>query len=122
MQPKIPTPRGPLTANRPFADLTWLRVGGPADYLFQPADHEDFTSFIKALTLDIPIFPIGVGSNLIVRDGGIRAVMIRLGRGFNAIDITGQTVTAGAAALHAHIAGAQPWAGAAPCHSNATST
>ncbi len=104
MHPPIPTPRGPLTPNRPLADLTWLRVGGPADYLFQPADVEDLTSFLKALPPEIPIFPIGVGSNLIVRDGGIRAVVIRLGRGFNAIDITEQTVTAGAAALDAHVA------------------
>lgn len=100
----IPTPRGTLTPNRPLADLTWLRVGGPADYLFQPADLDDLTSFLKALPLSFRIFPMGVGSNLIVRDGGIRAVVIRLGRNFNAIDIQGETVTAGAAALDAHVA------------------
>ncbi|TYB87992.1 UDP-N-acetylmuramate dehydrogenase [Oceaniovalibus sp. ACAM 378] len=100
----LPIPRGILTANRPLADLTWLRVGGPADYLFQPADIEDLQSFLRDLDADIPVFPMGVGSNLIVRDGGIRAVVIRLGRGFNTITIDGTMVTAGAAALDAHVA------------------
>jgi len=98
------TPRGALTPDRPLADLTWLRVGGPADYLFQPADLEDLQAFLKALPQEIPVFPIGVGSNLIVRDGGIRAVVIRLGRGFNGIEIEGNRVIAGAAALDAHVA------------------
>ena len=98
------TPRGTLTPNRPLADLTWLRVGGPADYLFQPADPEDLAEFLKALDPETAIFPMGVGSNLIVRDGGLRAVVIRLGRGFNGIEINGDMVTAGAAALDAHVA------------------
>ncbi|WP_171096836.1 UDP-N-acetylmuramate dehydrogenase [Ruegeria sp. HKCCD7255] len=100
----LPTPRGKLTENRPLNDLTWLRVGGPADYLFQPADLEDLRSFLRTLTADVPVFPMGVGSNLIVRDGGLRAVVIRLGRGFNSIEIDGNTVTSGAAALDAHVA------------------
>lgn len=100
----LPTPRGPLTPNRPLADLTWLRVGGPADYLFQPADEADLGDFLGALDPATPVFPIGVGSNLIVRDGGIRAVVIRLGRGFNGIEIQRDRVTAGAAALDAHVA------------------
>ena len=100
----IPTPRGALTPNRPLADLTWLRVGGPAEYLFQPADADDLAAFLAALPPEISIFPMGVGSNLIVRDGGIRGVVIRLGRGFNGIDIEGDIVTAGAAALDAHVA------------------
>ena len=100
----FPTPRGTLTPNRPLADLTWLRVGGPADWLFQPADEADLCDFLAALDPDIPVFPMGVGSNLIVRDGGMRAVVVRLGRGFNAIDIRGNRVTAGAAALDAHVA------------------
>ena len=100
----LPTPRGSLTPNRPLADLTWLRVGGPADYLFQPADAQDLTEFLAALSPEIPVFPIGVGSNLIVRDGGLRAVVIRLGRGFNGIDCVDNIVTAGAAALDAHVA------------------
>jgi len=81
-----------------------LRVGGPADWLFQPADEDDLCDFLRALPPETPVFPIGVGSNLIVRDGGIRAVVVRLGRGFNAITIDGTTVTAGAAALDAHVA------------------
>ena len=100
----FPTPRGALTPQRPLADLTWLRVGGPADWLFQPADAGDLADFLAGLDPTGPVFPIGVGSNLIVRDGGLRAVVIRLGRGFNAIEITGNIVTAGAAALDAHVA------------------
>jgi UDP-N-acetylmuramate dehydrogenase len=100
----LPTPRGPLTPDRPLADLTWLRVGGPADWLFQPLDEQDLAGFLKALDPSIPVFPIGLGSNLIVRDGGLRAVVIRLGRGFNTIAIHGDLITAGAAALDAHVA------------------
>ncbi len=100
----LPPVRGTLTPHRPLADLTWLRVGGPADWLFQPADEADLAAFLKALDPAVPVFPMGVGSNLIVRDGGIRAVVIRLGRGFNTIGIEGDTVTAGAAALDAHVA------------------
>jgi len=100
----LPSVRGTLTANRPLVDLTWLRVGGPADWLFLPADEDDLAQFLAALDPATPVFPIGVGSNLIVRDGGIRAVVVRLGRGFNAITIDGETVTAGAAALDAHVA------------------
>ncbi|MDN3712229.1 hypothetical protein QWZ10_11280 [Paracoccus cavernae] len=68
----MPTPRGALTADRPLSDLTWLRVGGPADWLFQPADCADLVAFLGGLDPSVPVFPIGVGSNLIVRDGGIR--------------------------------------------------
>ncbi|MFA5539590.1 MAG: UDP-N-acetylmuramate dehydrogenase [Gemmobacter sp.] len=106
------TPRGVLTANRPLADLTWLRVGGPADWLFQPADEADLAAFLAALPAGIPVFPMGVGSNLIVRDGGLRAVVIRLGRGFNGIAVEGGRVTAGAAALDAHVARRAAAAGA----------
>jgi UDP-N-acetylmuramate dehydrogenase len=99
-----PDLRGRLTPDRPLADLTWLRVGGPADWLYQPADEEDLRSFLAALVPSVPVFPMGVGSNLIVRDGGLRGVVIRLGRGFNAIETDGSRVTAGAAALDAHVA------------------
>ncbi len=85
MTPHMPPVRGTLTPDRPMADLTWLRVGGPADWLFQPADEADLAAFLAALDPDVPVFPMGVGSNLIVRDGGIDGVVIRLGRGFNAI-------------------------------------
>ncbi|MGR3291041.1 MAG: UDP-N-acetylmuramate dehydrogenase [Paracoccaceae bacterium] len=104
MSDQLPTVRGTLTPNRPLSDLTWLRVGGPADWLFQPADIDDLAQFLKALPAEIAVFPMGVGSNLIVRDGGLRAVVIRLGRGFNSIAINDATVVAGAASLDAHVA------------------
>ncbi len=100
----LPSVRGTLTPGRPLADLTWLRVGGPADWLFQPADEADLSAFLRDLDPAVPVFPIGVGSNLIVRDGGIRGVVVRLGRGFNGIAVAGTRVTAGAAALDAHVA------------------
>lgn len=100
----MPAVRGALTPDRPLDGLTWLRVGGPADWLFQPADHDDLAAFLRALDPVITVFPIGVGSNLIVRDGGIRGVVIRLGRGFNGIETGDGIVTAGAAALDAHVA------------------
>jgi UDP-N-acetylmuramate dehydrogenase len=101
---KLPETRGVLTPHRSLADLTWLRVGGPADWLYQPADVADLAAFLGALDLSVAVFPMGVGSNLIVRDGGIRAVVIRLGRGFNGIEVQGDRVVAGAAALDAHVA------------------
>ena len=101
---QMPTPRGALTADRDLSSLTWLRVGGPADWLFQPADLLDLQDFLRDLPREVDVFPMGVGSNLIVRDGGLRAVVIRLGRGFNQITIDGTTVVAGAAALDAHVA------------------
>lgn len=101
---KLPTPRGKLTPDRLLADLTWLRVGGPADFLFQPADVDDLASFLRELPTEVDVFPMGVGSNLIVRDGGVRAVVIRMGRGFNQIEVEGTRVTAGVAALDAYVA------------------
>jgi len=101
---RLPPVRGRLTPNRPLSDLSWLRVGGPAEVLFQPADMDDLTDFLKALPADVPVFPVGVCSNLIIRDGGIRGVVIRLGRGFNGFDIKGDTVRVGAAALDAQVA------------------
>lgn len=100
----MPQVRGRLTADRSLAELTWLRVGGPADWFFQPADLEDLRQFLEDLPDGVAVFPMGVGSNLIVRDGGLRAVVIRLGRGFNDIEIAGSQVIAGAAALDAHVA------------------
>lgn len=99
-----PETRGRLTEGRDLAGLTWLRVGGPAEALLQPADAEDLAQFLAALPADVPVFPMGVGSNLIVRDGGIAGVVIRLGRGFNGIEIGEGQVRAGAAALDAHVA------------------
>ncbi|NNE52689.1 MAG: UDP-N-acetylmuramate dehydrogenase [Sulfitobacter sp.] len=100
----LPDVRGKLTRDKALSDLTWLRVGGPADVLFQPANIDDLRDFLRALPGSVAVFPMGVGSNLIVRDGGLRAVVIRLGRGFNAIAIEAGRVTAGAAALDAHVA------------------
>ncbi|MEZ7813640.1 MAG: UDP-N-acetylmuramate dehydrogenase [Paracoccaceae bacterium] len=100
----FPPVRGALTAKRPLADLTWLRIGGPAEWLFQPADLQDLQEFKGALDPSVALFPMGVGSNLIVRDGGVSGVVVRLGRGFNAIEIEGSTVKAGAAALDSHVA------------------
>lgn len=101
---QLPEVRGRLSHDKPLNDLTWLRVGGPADVFYQPADVTDLQDFLKALAPDVPVFPMGVGSNLIVRDGGLRAVVIRMGRGFNHIEIAGNRVTAGVAALDAHVA------------------
>jgi len=96
--------RGTLTAQRALADLTWLRVGGPADWLYQPGDAADLADFLRAIDPAMPVFVMGVGSNLIIRDGGIRGVVIRLGRGFNGIAVEEGRVVAGAAALDAHVA------------------
>ena len=100
----LPEARGKLIKGKPLSELTWLRVGGPADVLFQPADSADLAQFLRALPRNIAVFPMGVGSNLIVREGGLRAVAIRLGRGFNTIEISEERVVAGAAALDAHVA------------------
>lgn len=101
---QMPQPRGKLSARRDLAGLTWMRVGGPADWFFMPADAADLAEFLAALAPSIPVFPMGVGSNLIVRDGGLRAVVIRLARGFTDITIEGTKVTAGAAVLDAQLA------------------
>ncbi|MEL6551749.1 MAG: UDP-N-acetylmuramate dehydrogenase [Pseudomonadota bacterium] len=101
---EFPSVRGRLTPGKSLAELTWLRVGGPCDALFQPADLEDLAEFLGKLPSDIEVFPMGVGSNLIVRDGGIRAVVVKLGRGFNGVEIDGTAVRCGAAALDAMVA------------------
>lgn len=84
--PLMPKVRGRLEPNFPLADLTWFRTGGPAQILFTPADAEDLSRFLEALPSDIPVYPIGVGSNLLVRDGGVNGVVIRLGRGFGQLE------------------------------------
>lgn len=96
--------RGKITMDRPLADLTWLRVGGPAQMFYQPSDVDDLQAFLTTLPIDMPVFPMGVGSNLIVRDGGIKGAVIRMGRGFNHIKIEGDTVRVGVAALDSHVA------------------
>ena len=100
-----PLIRGKLTSARPLADLSWLRVGGPAEWLFQPADREDLEEFLQKLDHDVPLTPLGVCSNMIVRDGGLPGVAVKLGRAFNTIEILEDNrVRAGAAALDAHVA------------------
>jgi len=102
---RLPPVRGRLSEAVPLAPLAWLRVGGPAEVLFQPADEEDLAAFLAACPPEIPVLPIGVCSNLIIRDGGIPGVVVRLGRGFNAIEVLdGHRLRAGAAALDAHVA------------------
>ena len=100
----LPEIRGTATPGRELGPLTWLRVGGPAEWLVQPADEADLAAFLAALDPEVPVFPMGVGSNLIVRDGGVRGVVVRLGRGFNGIEVSDGLVRAGAAALDAHVA------------------
>ncbi len=82
MARRLPEVRGRIELDKPLAEFTWFRVGGPADVLYSPADEEDLAGFLTALDDDIPVQVIGVGSNLLVRDGGIPGVVIRLGRGF----------------------------------------
>lgn len=101
---EMPPVRGRLTQERALADLTWLRVGGAAEWLLQPADVEDLAAFLRDLPADVPVLPMGVGSNLIVRDGGVAGIVIRLGRGFNGIEVRDGTVVAGAAALDSRVA------------------
>jgi UDP-N-acetylmuramate dehydrogenase len=83
---KLPKTRGRLEANVSMAELTWFRTGGPAEVLFAPADEDDLAGFLAGLSEDIPVYPVGVGSNLLVRDGGVRGVVVRLGRGFGQLE------------------------------------
>ncbi len=84
---RLPQVRGRLSADVVLSDLTWFRVGGPAEVMFSPADEDDLAEFLRNLPGDIPVMTVGIGSNLLVRDGGIPGVVIRLGRGFSAIEI-----------------------------------
>jgi UDP-N-acetylmuramate dehydrogenase len=85
LRAKMPDLRGRLTANASMADITWFRVGGPAEVLFSPADENDLAYFIAHKPKDLPVFVIGLGSNLLVRDGGVPGVVIRLGRAFGEV-------------------------------------
>jgi UDP-N-acetylmuramate dehydrogenase len=101
----MPELRGRLLANQPLSELTWFRVGGPAQVLFTPADADDLAYFLKLLPQSSPVHVIGVGSNLIVRDGGVEGVVIRLSpRAFGETRADGDVVTAGAAALDKRVA------------------
>jgi UDP-N-acetylmuramate dehydrogenase len=102
---RLPPVRGKLEASVTLAPFTWFRVGGPAEVLFQPADEADLADFLRLCPTDVPILAVGVGSNLIVRDGGVPGVVIRLSpRGFGQISTDGLQVTAGAACLDASVA------------------
>jgi len=96
--------RGSVIKNKDLSKITWLRVGGPADLFFMPVDIEDLIDFLKMLPNKFNIFPIGVGSNLIIRDGGIRGAVIRLGSGFKNISFENNKIVVGASALDAHVA------------------
>jgi UDP-N-acetylmuramate dehydrogenase len=108
----MPELRGRLTANAPLSDITWFRVGGPAQVLLAPADEADLSYFLKNLPDNVPIQVIGLGSNLLVRDGGVPGVVVRLGRGFNEIKIEpGNRVRAGTAVPDVKVARAAAEAG-----------
>jgi len=108
---QLPPARGRLTANAPIGKQTWFGVGGPAEVLFRPADIADLAGFLAELPRRIPVTVIGVGSNLLVRDGGIGGVVIRLGRGFAVIEVGDNGVRAGASALDRIVAFAAAAAG-----------
>ena len=97
LKSRLPNLRGRLLANQPLADLTWFRVGGPAQVLFMPEHEDDLAYFLAHLAGEIPVTVVGLGSNLIVRDGGVPGVVIRLGRGFGDTAIESEQVRAGAA-------------------------
>ncbi len=111
---RMPDLRGRLTPAATLADITWFRVGGPADVLFTPADEADLAYFLKIAPAELPVTTIGLGSNLLVRDGGIRGVVIRLGRGFAEVKAeAGNRVRAGAAVPDVKVARAAADAGIA---------
>jgi UDP-N-acetylmuramate dehydrogenase len=114
LAPRLPELRGRLTANQPLAEFTWFRVGGPAQVLFAPADASDLAYFLAHVPADIPVTVIGLASNLLVRDGGVPGIAIRLGRGFAQITPEpGQRIRAGAAVPDARLARAAADAGVA---------
>ena len=104
LKARLPELRGRLLANQPLGEFTWFRVGGPAQAFFMPEDENDLAYALRNLPPDIPVTVIGAGSNLIVRDGGVAGVVIRLGRGFNAVTVEENRVTAGSAMLDAMVA------------------
>ena len=101
---RLTKPRGRLAADAPLGPQTWFGTGGPAEVLFRPADEEDLASFLQALPEDVPVSVLGVGSNLLVRDGGVKGVVVRLMRGFTGITVEGNDVVAGAGAPDLNVA------------------
>lgn len=100
----LPNVRGSYTENAPLSHLVWFRVGGPAQVLFRPADAQDLADFLKAKPAGVPVTVLGVGSNTLIRDGGIDGVVIRLPAAFGHVSVEGLRVRAGAAALDAMLA------------------
>ena len=101
---RLPPVAGRYLPERDMSAMSWLRTGGPAEVLFMPADRDDLAAFLRGCPADVPVLPVGVCSNMIVRDGGVRGVVIRMGRGFNGIEIEGGRVRAGCGALDAQVA------------------
>jgi UDP-N-acetylmuramate dehydrogenase len=101
---RLPPVRGRLSENAPLAPITWFRVGGAAEIMFRPADVDDLAAFLRRKPADVPVAVIGVASNLLVRDGGVAGVVVRLGRGFVEIAAEGSLVRAGAGALDLNVA------------------
>jgi UDP-N-acetylmuramate dehydrogenase len=101
---RLPRPRGRLTADAALGPQTWFRAGGAAEVLFRPADVEDLATFMAGLPSDVPVTVLGVGSNILVRDGGVKGVVIRLLRGFTGISVEGHEIVAGAGALDLNVA------------------
>ena len=111
---QFPQVRGKLLRDEALAPFTWFRVGGPAEALFLPADAEDLAQFLRELPAETPVMALGVGSNVIVRDGGMPGVVVRLaGRAFAGVSVEGELITAGAGALDAAVARAAANAGLA---------
>jgi UDP-N-acetylmuramate dehydrogenase len=113
LKAKAPKLRGRLLPNQSLAELTWFRVGGPAQVLFMPEDENDLAYFLGELPADIAVTVVGLGSNLIVRDGGVAGVVVRLGRGFNDVTVDGMRVIAGAAVPDVKVARSAQEAGIA---------
>ena len=101
---RLPRVRGRYSEGAALARSTWFGVGGPAEIMFRPADEDDLAHFLAHRPDDVPVVAIGVGSNLLVRDGGVPGVVVRLGQGFVDIDVAGTEVRAGAGALDANVA------------------
>jgi len=97
LKSKMPQLRGRMMVNQSLAEMTWFRVGGPAQVLFMPEDEDDLAYFLKNLADEVPVTVVGLGSNLIVRDGGVPGVVIRIGRGFNEITVEGNRIRTGTA-------------------------
>src|SRR5262249_38754890 len=113
LKAKMPALRGRLLPNEPLAPLTWFRVGGPAQVLFMPEDEADLADLLKLLPSDVPVTIIALGSNLIVRDGGVPGVVIRLGRGFSDVTVEDTRIRAGTAMPDVRVARAAQEAGLA---------